>query len=277
MAKQVAENGGSRPWWRRAAPWRVALGGALGLIAFAAVEQVGKRPAVEYGRFLDRLEAATVASGFVTSARAQAGAPPAGDPHQHSGFHHSFSQADMWAKEFDDPSRDAWQKPEQILDALNLDPSATVADIGAGTGYFSVRIARRLPQGKVFAIDIEQDMLRYLSERARREHLNTINTIMASGENANIPEPVDVILIVDTYHHIDDRIAYFARLKKSLRPHGRLAVVDFKPDSPEGPPIASRISAEKVTEELKTAGYSLVAAYSFLPRQYFLVFTPASS
>ena len=244
MAKQVAENGGSRPWWKLAALWGVALVAALGL---------------------------------VTSAQAQAGAPPAGDPHQHSGFHHSFGQADMWAKEFDDPSRDAWQKPEQVLDALSLDPSATVADIGAGTGYFSVRIANRIPLGKVFAVDIEQDMLRYLGERARREHLDTIKPIMGSGESANIPEPVDVILIVDTYHHIDDRIAYFARLKKSLRPHGRLAVVDFKADSPEGPPIASRISAEKVTEELKAAGYSLVAAHSFLPRQYFLVFTPANS
>ena len=200
----------------------------------------------------------------------------ADDAHQHSGgYHHSFSQADVWAKEFDDPSRDAWQKPEQILDALSLDRSAVVADVGAGTGYFSVRIAKRAPEGKVFAIDIEPDMLRHLSERAHREHLNTIIPIVANEESANIPEPVDVILIVDTYHHIGDRIAYFTRLKKSLRPQGRLAIVDFKLDSPEGPPILHRISAEKATEELKAAGYSLVAAHSFLPRQHFLVFTPS--
>ena len=202
----------------------------------------------------------------------------ADEPHQHSGgFHHSFSQADVWAKEFDDPSRDAWQKPDQVLDALTLDRKALVADIGAGTGYFSVRLAKRVTEGKVFAIDVEPDMLRYLNERARREYLNNVIPVVANQESPNIPEPVDVILIVDTYHHIDDRLAYFTKLKKSLRPHGRLAIVDFKLDSPEGPPPAHRISAEKVTEELKAAGYSLVAAHSFLPRQYFLVFTASGS
>lgn len=202
----------------------------------------------------------------------------ADSPHQHSGgYHHSFSQADVWAKEFDNPSRDAWQKPDQVLDALNLDRTAIVADIGAGTGYFSVQIAKRVREGKVFAIDIEPDMLRYLSERARREHLNTIIPIVASQESANIPEPADVILVVDTYHHIDDRVAYFAKLKKSLRPQGRLAIVDFKLDSPEGPPPEHRIPAEKVTEELKAAGYAVIAAHSFLPRQYFLVFAASGS
>ena len=202
----------------------------------------------------------------------------ADNPHQHSGgFHHSFSQAEVWAKEFDDPSRDAWQKPDQVLDALTLDRKALVADIGAGTGYFSVRLAKRVPEGKVFAIDVEPDMLRYLSERAHREHLNNVFPVVANQEGPNIPESVDVIMVVDTYHHIDDRLAYFARLKKSLRPQGRLAIVDFKPDSPEGPPPEHRIPAEKVTEELKAAGYSLVAAHSFLPRQYFLVFTASGS
>ncbi len=198
--------------------------------------------------------------------------------HQHpGGYHHSFSQADVWAKEFDDPSRDTWQKPDQVLDALNLDRTAIVADIGAGTGYFSVRLAKRVPEGKVFAIDVEPDMLRYLSERARREHLDKIIPIVATQESANVPEPSDVMLIVDTYHHIDDRVAYFTKLKKSLRPQGHLAIVDFKPDSPEGPPPEHRIPAKKVIEELNAAGYSLVAAHSFLPRQYFLVFTASGS
>ena len=200
-----------------------------------------------------------------------------GEHQTDQGYHHSFGQAGVWAKKFDDPSRDAWQKPEQILDALNLGPTARVADLGAGTGYFSVRIAKRLPEGKVFAIDIEPEMLRYLSERARREHLSTVIPVVANEETPNIPEPVDLILVVDTYHHIDDRIAYFNRLRKSLNPGGRLAIVDFKMESPEGPPPEHRVSAKKVTEELKAAGYSLVAAQSFLPRQYFLVFTAPPS
>ena len=101
--------------------------------------------------------------------------------------------------------------------------------------------------------------------------------ILASAESANLPEPVDLVLVVDTYHHIDDRVAYFSRLKASLRPNGRLAVVDFTAASPEGPPRDHRIPSEQVTSELEAAGYSLVATHTFLPRQYFLVFQAKAS
>jgi len=188
------------------------------------------------------------------------------------GFHHRFDDADKWAKEFDNPERDAWQKPEEILDALHLERTASVADIGAGTGYFSVRIAKRIPEGKIFAADIEPDMVRYLGERARREHLSNVTPLQASADSANLPETVDVVLVVDTYHHIGNRTQYFPKLKSSLRPKGRLAIVDFKADSPSGPPAQHRVSPEKVTEELNAVGYSLVETHQFLPRQYFLVF-----
>lgn len=188
------------------------------------------------------------------------------------GYHHSFGNAETWAKEFDDPKRDAWQKTEAILDALQLTQTARVADIGAGTGYFSVRIAKRVPDGKVFAADVEPDMLHYLGERAHREQLHVLQPVQANADTPNQPEPVDVALIVDTYHHIDDRVAYFSRLKSSLRPGGRLAIVDFKTDAPEGPPPERRIAPEKVIAELEQAGYALVGRHDFLPRQYFLVF-----
>ena len=193
------------------------------------------------------------------------------------GYHRSFDNAEMWAKEFDDPARDAWQKPEQVLDALRLERTAIIADLGAGTGYFSVRIAKRVPEGKVFAVDIEPDMVRYLRERAQQEHLGVLVPVLASTESPNLPEPVDFVLVVDTYHHIDHRIAYFAKLRESLRPNGRLAIVDFKADSPNGPPPEHRISPEKATAELNAAGYSLVATHPFLPRQYFLVFQGKAS
>jgi cyclopropane fatty-acyl-phospholipid synthase-like methyltransferase len=185
---------------------------------------------------------------------------------------HSFGDAETWAEEFDDPARDVWQKPDEILDTLQLAQTARVADIGAGTGYFSVRIAKRVPNGKVFAVDIEPDMLRHLGERAHREHLHLLQPVLASANSPNLPEPVDVALIVDTYHHIDDRVAYFSRLKSSLLPSGRLAIVDFKTDAPEGPPPQLRIPPEEVIAELEQAGYALVAKHDFLPRQYFLVF-----
>jgi SAM-dependent methyltransferase len=129
-----------------------------------------------------------------------------------------------------------------------------------------------LAKGKVFAVDIEPEMLQYLGERAHREHLSVLQPVRASADVANLPEPVDLVLIVDTYHHIDNRPAYFARLSGSLRPKGRLAIIDFKLDAPDGPPVASRISPEKVTAELEAAGYRLVGTHAFLPRQYFLVF-----
>lgn len=187
-------------------------------------------------------------------------------------YHRSFDNADRWAKEFDNPERDAWQKPEEILDALNLRRTSVVADIGAGTGYFSVRLAKRIPEGKLFAADIEPDMVRYLGERARREHLTNLVPVQASADDANLPEPVDVVLVVDTYHHIGNRTPYFNKLKSSLRTGGRLVIIDFKADSPTGPPPRHRISAQKVTEELKAAGYLLMETLQFLPRQYCLIF-----
>ena len=187
-------------------------------------------------------------------------------------FHHRFEDADKWAKEFDNPERDSWQKPEEILDALHLERTSSVADIGAGTGYFSVRIAKRIPEGKIFATDVEADMVRYLGERAQREHLTNLMPVQASTDVANLPEPVDLVFVVDTYHHIGNRTQYFAKLKSSLRPKGRLAIIDFRADLPSGPPAQYRISPERVTEELSAAGYSLMETHQFLPRQYFLVF-----
>jgi len=224
--------------------------------------------------------ACLIAGGGASLAQTPSGTPA---EHEHMGshsdgaFHRRFDDAEKWAKEFDNPDRDAWQKPEEILHALDLKPASKVADIGAGTGYFSVRIARRIPEGKVFAADVEADMVRYLGERAQREHLANLVPIQASVDAANLPEPVDVILVADTYHHIGNRTQYFARLKSALNPGGRLAIVDFKADSPIGPPPQHRIPPEQVTEELGAAGYSLVKAYQILPRQYFLVFQKRNS
>ena len=151
---------------------------------------------------------------------------------QHVG--HSFEDAEKWAKEFDDPQRNSWQKPDEVLDALHLKRTDKVADIGAGTGYFSVRIAKRVPDGKVFAVDIEPDMLGYLGARAHREHLSVLVPVRATADSPNIPEPVDAVLVVDTYHHIENRVSYFAKLRDWLVPNGRVAIVDFKLTRPRG-------------------------------------------
>jgi SAM-dependent methyltransferase len=194
-------------------------------------------------------------------------------PHTHR---HSFGDAERWAQVFDDPARDAWQKPHEVIQALALAGDARVADLGAGTGYFSARLANMVPQGRIYAVDIEADMVRYLQERARREGLRNLIAVAGAADDPRLPEKVDLVLLVDVYHHIEDRASYFDRLRASLRPGGRVAIVDFRLDAPEGPPRASRVPPETVKAEMKSAGYSLSGEHGFLPRQYFLVFRPAS-
>jgi len=187
---------------------------------------------------------------------------------------HSFDNAEKWAHVFDDPKRDGWQKPHEVIEALALKPDAVVADIGAGTGYFAARLANMLPQGRVYAIDIEPDMVKYLTERARRENLPNLQAITASADDPHLPTPVDLMLLVDVYHHIDQRERYFGRLRSSLKPGGRLVIIDFTLDSPEGPPKQMRIAAQTVKDELSKAGYVLRKEHTLLPRQYFLEFEP---
>lgn len=187
---------------------------------------------------------------------------------------HRFDNPEELAKGFDDPARDAWQMPDRVIQELNLRAGATVADVGSGTGYFSVRLAKSAVHPKVFGSDIEPAMVDYLKNRAAKEELSNIVAVQSSATSPNLPEPVDVVLIVDTYHHIGDRVAYFRALRKSLKPGGRVAIIDFKPDSPEGPPKEFRFPPEQLRKEMSAAGYRLAASHDFLPRQQFLVFTP---
>jgi SAM-dependent methyltransferase len=151
----------------------------------------------------------------------------------------------------------------------------SVADIGAGTGYFSVRLARAVPSATVYAVDIEQAMLGYLRKRAEAEHLKNIVPVLASSASPDLPQPVDLVLIVDTYHHLPNRVAYFRDLRKSLKPDARVAIVDFRKDAPEGPPVEFRFTAEQIESELGEAGYRLDARHDFLPRQHFVIFRVA--
>ena len=194
------------------------------------------------------------------------------DTHQHR-----FHDADKWSKVFDDPERDAWQKPHEVIVALGLAPDASVADIGSGTGYFAVRLAHRVPRGRVFGVDTEPDMVKHLAERAKREGLANLVSLAGAPDDPKLPEKVDLVLLVNVYHHIARRENYFRKLQGSLKPAGRLAVIDFREDAPRGPPRSQRISAERVRAELGRAGYALAEEHGFLPSQYFLVFRPGKS
>jgi SAM-dependent methyltransferase len=201
--------------------------------------------------------------------------------HQHGGatpaaqgghMEHRFEDAEKYAKQFDDPARDAWQMPARVIDALALRPGQSVADIGAGTGYFTVRLAKSPAAPKVFAVDIEKSMVDYVRQRAAKEGLANVVVVQAGPDRTNLPEAVDLVLVVDTYHHIADRRAYFWALRKSIKPGGRLAIVDFRKDAPEGPPVEFRFTPEQITGELAKAGFKLDAQHDFLPRQMFLIY-----
>lgn len=202
-----------------------------------------------------------------------AGLATAQTPHTHR---HSFDDAQRWAHVFDDPARDAWQKPHEVIQALGLGPEAAVADLGAGTGYFAMRLANMLPRGRVYAVDIAPDMVRYLEARAQREGLANVVAIKGEPEDPKLPGKVDLVLLVDVYHHVEDRAGYFRRLRSALRTGGRVAIIDFKLDSPVGPPRAARVAPETVKSEMAAAGYALATEHVFLPHQYFLTFKPAS-
>jgi SAM-dependent methyltransferase len=210
----------------------------------------------------------------VSGAVLTAGTVAAQTPHRHD---HGFSGAQEWARVFDDPKRDAWQKPHEVIQALALKPDAVVADIGSGTGYFAVRLAHMAPRGKVYGLDTEPDMVKYLAERAKREGLRNLISGKAEPGDPRLPEKADLVIFVDVVHHIDSRERYFSRLCESLKPGGRVAVIDFRMDSPIGPPQAARIAPEQVMAELGRAGYRLDREHAFLPYQYFLVFRLAGS
>ncbi len=162
--------------------------------------------------------------------------------------------------------------PDRIIAALALRPTDLVADIGAGTGYLAVRIARSLTSGTVFAVDIEPNMVQHLAERAKANGIANLRAVAATESSANLPEKVDVVILLDVYHHISARPDYFKRLQSSLKPGARVAIIDFRPESPVGAPKHLRLSAKQIETEMASAGYRLDASHGFLPYQNFLVF-----
>ncbi|UCH83345.1 MAG: methyltransferase domain-containing protein [Candidatus Latescibacterota bacterium] len=186
--------------------------------------------------------------------------------------HHSFKNARSWASHFEDPARDAWQLPDSVVATIAVRDDMVIADIGSATGYFPVRFARACPNGQVIGADIEPDMVWYLNERARREGITNLFSVLAAPDDPHLPMTVDLVFLCNTYHHIDDRIDYFTRLKDQMNEGGRVAVVDFRISSHRGPP--HKLERGTVESEMKKAGYTLVNDFDFLPDQYFLVFEP---
>jgi arsenite methyltransferase len=171
--------------------------------------------------------------------------------------------------------RDVWQKPDQVVKALDLKDGDVVADIGAGTGYFSRPLARAVaPDGSVYAVDVAADILAYLKERADQENIHNIKTIVSRPADPMLPvNSLDLAFFCDTTHHIEHRVDFYRKLFPAVKQHGRMAIIDYPPDSPHAPHRPEQlVPRSEVISEAEEAGFKFVKDFQFLPYHYFLIF-----
>jgi arsenite methyltransferase len=189
--------------------------------------------------------------------------------------HHPPESASEYIKSPEDPQRDSWQQPDQVIESLDLRQGDEVADLGAGSGYFTLRLAREVgPSGKVYAVDVDQQMLDDIERRAEEEKLDNIQTILADPDDPKLgSQSVDLIFICDVLHHISHRGEYYPKLLRALRLGGRLVNIDFrKRQLPVGPPVEMKIDKKDCIKQFQAAGFAFVKQFDFLKYQYFLLF-----
>ena len=196
------------------------------------------------------------------------------DDHQ---MHRLHSDPKAYIGALEDPKRDAYQKPHEVVHALGLKPGEIIADIGAGSGYFTFHLARHIGEkGKVYAVDVSPDMILHVNRRIREFKANNVVTILADPDDPLLPEQsVNRFFICDVWHHIGNQTKYLSLMKKMLKPGGEVVIIDFhKKELPFGPPMQMKIAREDVIKQFDSNGYRLTKEHTFLPYQYFLVFVP---
>jgi len=196
-----------------------------------------------------------------------------GQAQQQGGRHGLFPPSDLGLLEA--PDRDLWQRPDQIMDAMGIADASVVADIGAGSGWFTIRLARRVgPQGLVYAEDVQRVMIDAIARRAVREGLANVRPVLGLNNDPRLPAgSIDAALMVDAYHEIENRVAVLSNLARALKPQGRIGVIDFKLDGTgPGPSPEERVSPDVVVKDAAQAGLRLIRQEPFLEYQYFLVF-----
>lgn len=173
------------------------------------------------------------------------------------------------------PDRDEWQRPEKIMDALGIGEGSVVADLGAGSGWFTIRLAQRVgPNGLVWAEDIQPQMLEAIDRRKGRYGLKNIQTKLGTADDPRLPKnALDAALIVDAYHEMERPVVLLRNLAGSLKPDGRVAIINAKKDGGgPGPPMEERVDPERVIRDAEAAGLRLLSRDTFLRYQYMLQF-----
>ncbi len=208
-----------------------------------------------------------------------AGPAFAQDQHQHR----RPENITQYLEHLDSPERDQYQKPLQVIEALNLKPGQAVADLGSGSGYFTRRLVGAVTEsGKVYVIDVEPEMLQYVENSLVHTHAPySAEFILARPDNPKLPvESVDLIFVCNVFHHLEDRTSYFRNVRSALKSGGRIAIIDFYHDERSGElgfPKQHLVPQDKAIAEMTAAGYRLEREHDFLPRQYFLEFVPRPS
>jgi len=203
-----------------------------------------------------------------------------GSEHHRKDRHGNPEDVEGYVARMEEPSRAGWQKPDEVVRVLGLRPGQVACDVGAGPGYFSLRLARAVGEGgRVYAIDVVPRILEVLRERLRDSGLRNVTPVLSLPDDALLPAGAcDLILIVDTYHHFPDGPAYLRRLAGALKPGGHIANVDFhKRELPVGPPPEHKVAREAFLADATAAGLRLVEEHAFLPYQYFVVLAPSST
>jgi len=194
------------------------------------------------------------------------------DQHQ---MHQLHRDPKSYIDALEDPKRDAYQKPHEVIHALGLKPGEILADIGAGSGYFTFHLARHVgEQGKVYAVDVSPDMIRHVNRRIRETKTTNVVTMLADPDDPLLPDrSVDRFFICDVWHHVDNQSKYLSLMKQMLKPGGEIVMIDFhKKELPFGPPMQMKIAREDVIKQMETNGFKMTKEHTFLPYQYFLVF-----
>lgn len=182
--------------------------------------------------------------------------------------------AEWGYRHMNDPARDSWQKPKQVVERLDIQPGARVADLGAGGGYFTWYLAAAVgPQGKVYAVEIDDTALAIIEKEMKSRGVRNVVPIRAESGDAKLPEPVDLVFSCDTYHHMQDRIAYFQSLARYLKPDGKVAILDFHAEGFFSGLLGHGTTKQEVRREMESAGYRLAAEYDFIDRQHFQIFS----
>jgi arsenite methyltransferase len=196
------------------------------------------------------------------------------DQHQ---MHRLHRDPKAYIGALEDPKRDAYQKPHEVLTALNLKPGEVIADIGAGSGYFTFRLSHHVgDKGKVYAVDVSPDMILHINRRIRELKANNVISLLADPDDPLLPEAsVNRFFFSDSWHHIENQTKYLSAIKKMLKPGGEIVMIDFhKKELPVGPPLQMRIAREDLIKQMESNGFRLLKEHTFLPYQYFLVFLP---